>query len=69
MKAHRFGLCVAELAAALGQVYVVGATHPALAETARVQPEKFTIAKRGGILATDEMLAAVSDELGTFKLG
>ena len=57
------------LAAVVGHVYVVGVTHPSVREAADAAPEKFTVAKAGSILATEEMLAAVNMELGTFVLG
>jgi hypothetical protein len=53
----------------VGHVYVVGVTHPSVQEAADAAPEKFTVAKAGSILATEEMLAAVNMELGTFVLG
>lgn len=57
------------LAAVVGHVYVVGITHPSVKEAADAAPEKFSIANAGSILATEEMLAAVSMELGSFQLG
>lgn len=62
-------LACAELAAAVGHVYVVSVTHPNVQKAVDANPEKFTVAKSAGILATDEMLAAARDELNTFKLG
>jgi hypothetical protein len=59
----------AEMAAAVGHVYVVSITHSNVREAINAEPEKFTVAKAAGILATEEMLAAVRDELNTFKLG
>lgn len=57
------------LAAVVGHVYVVGITHPSVQEAADAAPEKFTVARAGSILATEEMLDAVKMELGTFVLG
>lgn len=57
------------LASVVGHVYVVGVTHPSVKKAADKSPEKFTIANAGSILATEEMLAAVNMELGTFVLG
>lgn len=53
----------------MGHVYVVSITHPNVQKAVDANPEKFTVAKFAGILAADEMLAAVRDELNTFKLG
>lgn len=50
-------------------MYVVGAAHPKVLELAETDPEKFTVARPGSIAATEEMLDAVADELGTFVLG
>ncbi len=47
----------------------VSVTHPNVQAAADAQPEKFTIAKNSGILATDEVLSAVRDDLGTYVLG
>lgn len=58
-----------KMAAAVGHVYVVSITHSNVREAINAEPEKFTVAKAAGILATEEMLAAVRDELNTFKLG
>ena len=54
---------------AVGHVYVVGAAHPEVLEVAATDQEKFTVARPGSIAATEEMLNAVADELGTFVLG
>jgi len=58
-----------KLAEVVGHVWVVSVTHPNVQKAADMQPEKFTIAKKRGILATDEVLAAVRDDLNTFVLG
>ena len=44
-------------------------THPNVRRAAEAKPEKYTLANKQGILATDEVLAAVRDDLGTFVLG
>ena len=62
-------MSAAGLAATVGHAYVVGCTHPTVMQAASAEPEKFTVAQSGSILATEEMLAAVKDELGTFVLG
>lgn len=44
-------------------------THPNVQEAADANPEKYTLAKKQGILATDEVLLAVRDDLHTIILG
>ena len=58
-----------ELAAEVGQVYVVSKTSPSIVEAAAADPEKFWVAKSGGILATEEVLYALGDRLGAFIMG
>ncbi len=59
----------AELAAEVGQVYVVSKTSPSIVKAAEADPEKFWVAKSGGLLATEEALYALGDKLGAFIMG
>ncbi len=50
-------------------MFVVSKTSPSIAEAAAADPDKFWVAKSGGILATEEVLYALGDRLGAFIMG
>ena len=53
----------------MGQVYVVSKTSPSIVKAAEADPDKFWVAKSGGLLATEEALYALGDKLGAFIMG
>ena len=53
----------------LGKVFVPGFTSDSLRKVATADPEKFVVAKKGGILGIEEVLDYVEDHLGGFVLG
>ena len=53
----------------LGKVFVPGFTSESLREVAIQDPDKFIVAKKGGILGIEEVLDHVEDHLGSFVLG
>jgi hypothetical protein len=53
----------------LGKVFVPGFTSDSLRKVATADPEKFVVAKKGGILGIEEVLDYVEDHLGSFVLG
>ncbi|KAK9814335.1 hypothetical protein WJX72_004109 [[Myrmecia] bisecta] len=57
------------LAALLPRVFLVGATNEGMKAAADADPEKFVLASKGGIIATEEILEHVEDYLSTFVLG
>ena len=59
----------AGLASLLGKVFVPGFTSESLREVATKDPDKFVVAKKGGILGIEEVLDYVEDHLGSFVLG
>jgi len=52
----------------VGSVFVVSNSSPSIAEAAAADPDKFWVAKKGGILATDEVLYALGDKLGAYMI-
>ncbi len=47
---------------------MVSNSSPSIAEAAAADPDKFWVAKKGGILATDEVLYALGDKLGAYMI-
>ncbi len=54
--------CCAELAKAVGKVFVVGCTAESMQQAAAENPDKFITATKGGTLATEEVLEKVEGE-------
>lgn len=59
----------AGLANLVSKVFVPGFTSDSLRELAAKDPEKFTVAHKGGILGIEEILDMVDDHMGSFVLG
>ena len=53
----------------LAKVFVPGFTSESLRKAAEADPDKYIVAKKGGVLGIEEILDYVEDHLGSFVLG
>ena len=58
----------AGLAAVVGKVFLPSITSDSVQQAVAADPEKFVVSKKGGIIATEEILEHVEDHIGTFML-
>ncbi|DBA96510.1 TPA: hypothetical protein ACH3X1_015388 [Trebouxia sp. C0004] len=61
--------CLAGLAAVVGTVFLPSITSDSVQRAVEVNPEKFIVSQKGGIIATEEILEHDEDHIGTFVLG
>ncbi len=59
----------AGLAAVVGKVFLPSITSDSVQRAVTANPDKFIVSKKGGIIATEEILEHVEDHIGTFLLG